>query len=360
MAEETFNIAADKLYGSFCCLCFVVGTTGYIISFLHFKSKKRNISSVIYMLITASDILVSVAMLPRGLSYLSGRKPGILFGDKYGCEVSFHSYVAAQDFSVFLATCLSISRTISLLYPFRRQKVKHLFLAVSTFLLATLVKTVGVTLYFDMEAEFDIWSAFCGVFIYNKLSGVTVKIISTTILFIIPIFVVAISGVISLVLLTRRNRNVKQKELQQSRNRATVTILLFALIFEICNVFFAVYFFLLGYSFITDNSNLFDKVFKFDKTYYFRQAIFLLCAGNSAANPVLYFSRIPSLKEKAIGSIRRFVRCIIKLPRFDVQISRIDRRAQRPDENIVRDNRCRDDNIGTCSCKCTIVETRNL
>ena len=350
MTEETFNAVADTLYGSFCCICFVIGTFGNIISFLYFKSKKRNISSVIYMLITTSDTLVSMTLLPRGLSYLSGREPGILFGNRYGCEVSYHLYVAAQDFSVFLATCLSISRTISLLNPFRRLKVKYLVIAASTFLFMTSPKTVGVTLVYNLKVEFDVRAAYCGVFINKNRSVVTVQIIGTTILFIIPVFVVAISCVISLVLLTRRNKNVQQRELPQSRNRATVTILLFALIFEICNIPFAVYFFLLGYSSIADNSNILDHVFKF----YFRQAVFLLCAANSAANPVLYFSRMPSLKVHTCNSIRRLVRCIREIPR--IQIPRIDRRAQRPDENIVRDNRCTEDNSGTRSD----AETRNL
>ena len=314
MTEETFNAAADKLYGSFCCICFVIGTFGNIISFLYFKSKKRNISNVIYMLTTASDILVSMTMLLRGLSYLSGRKPGILFGNKYGCEVSYQLYVGAQDFSVFLATCLSISRTISLLNPFRRLEVKYLVIAASTFLLMTLPKTVGVTLAFNLKVEFDVGAAYCGVFIYKNRSVVIVQIIGTTILFLIPVFVVAISCVISLVLLTRRNKNVQQREISQSRNRATVTILLFALIFESCNIPLTVYFFLLGYSSITGNSNLLDNVFKLDKTFYFRQAVFLLCAGNSAANPVLYFFRMPSLKVHTCNNIRRLVRCIREIP----------------------------------------------
>ena len=334
MAEETFNAAADSVYGSYCFLCFVVGTFGNIVSFLYFKSKKRNISNVIYMFIVASDILVSIIMLPRGFSYLSGRKPGIIFGNKYGCAVSYNLHVGAQDFSVFLATCLSVSRTISHLNPFRRQKVKYLVLAVLVFLLATLAKTVGLTLAYDMKAEFDTRAASCRLFRNKWRSGDAFKIISTTILFVVPVFVVAFSCVLSYVLLKRRNENIQQRELQQSRNRATVTILLFSLLFEICNIPLSTYFFLLGYCFLTDNLYLFKNVFKSEEMVYFRQAIFLLCAGNSAANPVLYFLRMPSLKENTCNSIRNLLRFIRELPRTDHGgTSRTDRRAQRPEEN---------------------------
>ena len=58
-----FNRAADVSYGSFYYFCFLIETIGNFISFFHFKSKKRDISNFIYMLITANDIMVSIAAL---------------------------------------------------------------------------------------------------------------------------------------------------------------------------------------------------------------------------------------------------------------------------------------------------------
>ena len=66
--DDYLNHAADVTYGTILCLCFLLGTVGNIVSFLYFKAKKRDISSVVYMLITANDIAVSVAVVPVGIS----------------------------------------------------------------------------------------------------------------------------------------------------------------------------------------------------------------------------------------------------------------------------------------------------
>ena len=109
-------------------------------------------------------------------------------------------------------------------------------------------------------------------------------------------------------LLTRRNQHVQQRELQQSRNRATVTILLFALLYGVCNVPFVVSQILLTHFSVTKNLRKFDILFTFDSLFYYRTAThILLLAVNSAANPILYFWRIPSLREYTLTGIRRIL-----------------------------------------------------
>ena len=66
-------------YGCTCFIIFLIGTLGNIVSFFYFRSKKRDISSVIYMLITANDIVVSIIVLPVGISALSQGQPGLIF-----------------------------------------------------------------------------------------------------------------------------------------------------------------------------------------------------------------------------------------------------------------------------------------
>ena len=125
--------AADVTYGAICCLCFLIGSCGNMVSFLYFRSKKRDISSTIYMMITANDVVVSMLVLPVGLSYWSNRQPGLIFGDKYGCAAWLYIWSIAISFSIFLVMCLSITRTISLLRPFRQQNVRYLIVAVMTY-----------------------------------------------------------------------------------------------------------------------------------------------------------------------------------------------------------------------------------
>ena len=124
-----------------------------------------------------------------------------------------------------------------------------------------------------------------------------------------PALVVSISCVISVVVLTRRNRNVQQRELQQSRNRATVTILLFALLYGVCNIIPLVLNLLIYTATrVTKDWKIMETFYQFDKHHFYKNATkTILPAGNSAANPILYFWRMPALREYIMSGIRRML-----------------------------------------------------
>ena len=128
VTEQAFNKAADMTYGFICCLFFFIGTVGNLISFIYFKSKKRDISNVIYTFITGNDILISIAILPVGISSLSNRQPGPWFASDYDCVAWVYLWEIAVSISIFLVICLSICRTIALLRPFKRQKIRSVYL----------------------------------------------------------------------------------------------------------------------------------------------------------------------------------------------------------------------------------------
>ena len=308
-ASETVNYC----YGSICCLCFLIGTLGNIVSFLYFKSKKRDISSVIYMLITANDIVVSITVLPVGKSFLTQGQPGLIFGNRYGCEVWFYIWDVAIKLSVFLVLCLCITRTISMLRPFQRQKIRYFFIAVVLYLVINLALVAIICSLDSTRVEFINIVFRCHYYIIyiwpnNVLSTeYIVDAVKNNIFYTAPACVVAISCVISVVVLTRRNRNVQQRELQQSRNRATVTILLFALLYGVCNVPLVIDFVVLT-SDVVIKTNVFYNFYLFDKHYYYQNAaLTLLPAANSAANPILYFWRMPALREYIMSGIRRML-----------------------------------------------------
>ena len=237
MEKGTFNAAADIAYGLYCCLSFAIGTFGNLISFLHFKSKRRDIASLLYMFITGTDLVISILVLFTGLSYLSEREPGKVFGNEYGCAVWIHTINVSLNFSVFLTVCLSVSRTLSLLYPFKQQKVRYMVIVVTGFLLATSSAEIGMSLMNDVRKKFSYYFVTC-VFEMDGTdrSTVTVFMVINIIIRLTPAFIVALSCVISVMELKRTNKALQQRDLQQSRNRATVTILLFSLLYELCNL----------------------------------------------------------------------------------------------------------------------------
>ena len=144
VTEQAFNKAADMTYGFICCLFFFIGTVGNLISFIYFKSKRRDISNVIYMIITGNDILISITILPVGISSLSNRQPDPWFSSEYGCVAWVYIWKVAVSISIFLVICLSISRTTSLLRPFKRQKIRYFIISVITYLVLVLPLNIRV------------------------------------------------------------------------------------------------------------------------------------------------------------------------------------------------------------------------
>ena len=306
---SSFNTAADVTYGLICCLSFLIGTLGNIVSFLYFKSKKGDISSATYMIITLNDMVISLLTLPVGISFLFKRQPSIIFGSEYGCVVWSNVWYISLTLSIFLVICLSTSRTISMLRPFKQQKIRYLLVAVMIYFMLQSTITIG---YYMLDSSEIIYSnnfTYCEFHVSGTPSQAAVIIlnVSDSVSFLAPAFVVAVSCTISVGLLRRKNNVVQQRELQRSRRRATETILLFALLYGICNVPLIFDFILRTCSQFTDEPNQWylDR-YKFDTHYYYHTAMrTLLIVANSAANPVLYFWRMPRLRENVMRKVWR-------------------------------------------------------
>ena len=309
--DAAFSTAADVSYGSICCLCFLIGTVGNIASLIYFKSKKREISSVIYMFISLNDMVISIAAFLAGVTFWSQRRPVLVFETELGCAAWLYTWKVSVSFSIFLVMSLSVSRTLSLLFPFKKQRVRYLVTTTVIFLLLTFGRIKILHMLVETEIEFRPWVSRCDVYLVRKvdLSVFLILQISNNLAFTAPTFVVSISCVISVVLLRKKNKTVRQRELQRSRTRATVTILLFALLYGVCNIPLAVDFILRTYSWATNNTNLYKDLYQFDNSHYFRNAVdVLLIVANSAANPLLYFWRMPTLREYTLTGMRRILR----------------------------------------------------
>ena len=322
-----FNRAADLMYAVICLSCFLIGTLGNIVSFLYFRTKRKEISTVIYTMIAVNDVLISILILPIGLSYWFERQPGLLFGNKIGCGVFFYLWETALAFSIFLVICLSVTRTICLLSPFTQQKVKYLVCAVVLYVGSTLAVLIRAQTLEGAELMFFPWYARVELtFTQTPDQGVLLALeIFRLLAYVAPAFVVAVSCVLSTVLLTRGSEEMQQRDLQRSRNRATVTILLFALLYGTCNIPLVVNIFLLTCSSHMGNMEWYHGLYQFDTHYYFFNAITtLLLAVNSAANPILYLWRLPPLREFTLTATRTILRV------------RLNREVHRPSPNATQ------------------------
>ena len=208
--------------------------------------------------------------------------------------------------------CLSITRTISLLRPFRQQNVSYLMVAVIIYILVNLIQTVVLNMVMGMEIIYISNLLSCRIspprsFTSAQIHQTSVITFMANMQYIAPAFVVATSCVISAVLLTRGNKLVHQREQQQSRNRATVTILLFALLYGVCNIPLVFDLIVITYCMHTGNMKWYmTELYKFDTQGYYQTSMrTILLFINSAANPILYFWRMPPLRDFTLASIRR-------------------------------------------------------
>ena len=317
-----FNLAVDVTYGLICVCCSFVGVLGNICSFFFFKAKKREISTVIYMFITGCDIVISIFVFPVGTSLFSQRNLGLIFGNKYGCVAWPHLWSNAMALSTFLVICLSITRTISLLRPFKPLNARKLYLAVLVHSVLAPVPALWLHFIGGLKVSFSAHISQCIAVPFpleDNRMFFYLMLICRNVLIVTPIFVVTISCVMSAVLLSRKNKNLQQRELQQSRNRATITILLFALLYAICNTPIILNIIMGTALFYWMNWEwMFDVMFKFDVSGYYFTAIYtLLIAANSAINPILYLWRMPRLREYVLAELRKYLKVVRGLLRLN-------------------------------------------
>ena len=305
-----FNHAADLTYGLFCVICFLIGTTGNITSFFYFLSKKKDLPNTVYMMVTITDTVISILILPVGISFLSNRDAGLIFHYNIPCAGWAFLWGLTIRLSIFFVLCLCVTRTYSLTRPFSQKKISHMLMVVLIYVLLQFAQWVGLTLH-GAYYSFSPLFASCSMHLLESANNSTISLfldITTIITFILPLFVVIGSCVITTVILHKTPEIPGQSEVQQkTRNRATITILLFSLLYLVCNTPLVIKIIVATYSNFT-KSMLIDEVFKFDKQFYFDNAITtLLLAANSAINPVLYFWRMPRVGPYIVTRIRGLV-----------------------------------------------------
>ena len=152
-----------------------------------------------------------------------------------------------------------VSRSIALLYPFYPQKIRPIIISVVIYLFTLIA--IDVCLIFELD-QMNFYDIFCKPdallnILINYMTALnesengsiysySVEISDRGYLFltmhlinnIVPAVTVISSFITSLVLfLKARSATTQQQALRRSRNRATVTVLIFGVVFAVCNGF---------------------------------------------------------------------------------------------------------------------------
>ena len=298
-----YSYTLDMIYGALYCVCFLLGLVGNILSFTHFLKRRRDLPNTLYKVISATDIMTSVASLAVGVSFLSSRQPGLIFGNEVLCYIWTYVWHITSRLSIFLVVVLSGSRTYYLMKPFHKQRVLPYLLIILAYCLLQVGQTIGFQVQQKTEVTFERPMARC-VLLFPNLTTKHMILYSDIVrifTFVVPMFIVIFSGLLSIKITLRRvDKNVMKlgsgrKELQRSRNRATVTILLFTGVYTIFNVPLVVSEILHTIDYHTDYSFDFHS-FDYNGKYmlYFDNFVSMLSVSlNAAINPLLYLWRMP-------------------------------------------------------------------
>ena len=287
------NTAADIFIAICYGLCFLTGISGNIVSLRYFLSEPRTLSILLYRVIAMNDILISIFALPVMFA-IATRSP-MMFSSEFICTVWGILSKGFVYISVFLVCVMSISRTYSLVFPFRRINNKKVMIGVVCYL--TFVILYRCSLLPSFTFVFTREDCYCwGSKRYNEIWGIDyailqllTEVIEITML-IVPVLPISISCLISSFLL---NRDIKlgnaENQSSKAKQKATKTIIIFTLLYIVCNVPVLVMYIYYLLCFNTYPEPYFTSSFMY--LYSWNVFVVLSVCINSACNPIIYMTR---------------------------------------------------------------------
>ena len=287
----------DIVYGTVYIMGGVLGLLGNFLSHLFFRSKSRDLSSILYQLITLTDFLISSLILPCGVCFLRGRDPGF-YSDPVFCKVwSILWYIAAR-LSVFLVVVLTVSRTVSIIRPLRAVSRKWVIFSIAIYFSYLLLQFTAYLLMEGISVQFSSPRGNCAILIDSDIDmSNVIRLLEASMVIAIwcPVFIVIINSAISTwaLCLKKHFLDTRKSRIGQLKLRASMTILMFGLVYLIFNVPLAVYQILQ-----TIDINLLSWDHGNEYFNYFG----VFCASgcvilNAAVNPFLYYWRMDRFKE---------------------------------------------------------------
>ena len=295
---ETLNSELDTLFGIICCICFVTGTCGNLAAFCFFRFSKNNVPHSIYKIITATDLYISLCILPVGICYFMDRSPGALFGSTVPCYIWGYSWTIIGRLSVFLVLVLSTTRTCLVLRPFHLVKIKVVIGFILGYFLFSLIQMLLFQWFTKAKVVYKRYYAECVFWTSDSEDFKALYFIGYTVPFVVPMFVIILScglTIYAIAIKTRKNDSHTKVQAASSA-RVTVTILIFTLVYSLFNiplVFDRIFMVLRDLFQIEDLKNLhnFEHV-----DYYLNFTYSISVAINSALNPLLYLWRMENFR----------------------------------------------------------------
>ena len=208
--------------------------------------------------------------------------------------------------SIFLVAVLSITRAMQLVWPFRHQNKNVAVMVIVGYFIFLFVES-SLPLWNKKSYEYEWWSScICSwksseVFGYNTLAD---KIYNQVYLFqaYIPILPILISCILTI----KSLRVSENMALNRSNNSVSVTIVIFTVLFMVCNIPIVFLYLVV----VVEKHIGSPNVSKFDHQYgyFFKFSNVLTICINSALNPVLYLYRMQNMRLHTKQFLSRFTK----------------------------------------------------
>ena len=276
----------DGVLAVILCFCLLIGFPTNLLAFLHFRSSKKNLSTILYMAASFTDMCTSVVDFPLVISLFNKREPK-LFAAMPFCKLWYYLSNFFFLLSMFIVTLLSTTRTISIYLPFYRIKKSTVLVSLLIYSLYTAIWSLLQLLPWS-EWYYAPGTSHCEGE-YTSKTARTIYNYHWTFLLLFPPVIVVISFLVS----TTKLLQEKPQGVRGLKNRqASITIAYFTAVFLVCNL--PTFLNTLVYSIDPNGVHYWRDHFFFFYSWIISDIVFPDI--NAAVNPIIYIFRMEKFR----------------------------------------------------------------
>ena len=236
---------------------------------------------------------VSALVLPLCVPLISDNRYGWILENDIFCSFWGILWYVFSLGSIFLVATLSITRTTKLVWPFWHQRIDAVVGIIVGYFVFLFIES-SIPLWFGMSYQFEKYSSCVCSWRSSVVLGTNSQAYtaySQIYLFqaYFPIFPIIISCGITIRLLKRSESMV----LNRSNRSISVTIVLFTILFIICNAPPVLLYLTVV---IERHVGTYLSSFDYEYGYFYKFSVVLTVCINSALNSVVYFYRMESMR----------------------------------------------------------------
>ena len=298
MTLETQYRIYDGLIAFGLLVCFVIGLPGNCLALRYFlHTKKRNLSTLLYIVACSIDIGSSVIHLPVAFNLLNNRTVGLLSNQVVN-SIWYFVLMLLQIMSIFVVMTLSLSRAIVIKYPFNQVNKRAVLVSIAVYLFYHCI--CNSLFFFLPEAAMDssYGTSTSDASLPESLLLYLLYMFNYSACLGIPPIIVFLTFLVSIVML---RKNPVANNVSQRRNQhASITITYFTAFFLCCNCFTYINCCLFTYTLLSNSypGPIYDNYFM--SSYSWLLSEIFCTVLNASLNPLLYVWRMREMSNEVM------------------------------------------------------------